>query len=281
MSTTIEKIVAPVLTEGDVLEELTILEAKNLTAQLRESLHESSKLYIHAWQHQVWKTLSYDSWDAYITGEFGDLRVKLTGEKRTETVIEMAQAGMPTRAIATSTGISKSSVNREIQKAQAAQKLPEKLETTGLDGKVRTGRKKPALDVDADLLDMPVDDLGIGYFKAPAPAAPAVKEPRKNAPPTPRQTSHGLEQVQDLARQMEEAVKASILSNQKQKFDPGQVTHQLVTTTTRSLLATAGLINQFNLQPDLTGENEEIISILESSVATLDAVLAALRGNDE
>ena len=80
---------------------------------------------------------------------------------------------------------------------------------------------------------------------------------------------------------MEEAVKVSILSNQKQKFDPGQVTHQLVTTTTRSLLATAGLINQFNLQPDLTGENEEIINILESSVATLDAVLAALRGDDE
>lgn len=44
MSTTIEKIVAPALAEGDVLEELTILEAKNLTAQLRESLHESSKL---------------------------------------------------------------------------------------------------------------------------------------------------------------------------------------------------------------------------------------------
>lgn len=278
MSTTIEKIVAPALAEGDVLEELTILEAKNLTAQLRESLHESSKLYIHAWQHQVWKTLGYDSWDAYINGEFGDLRVKLTGQKRTETVIEMAEAGMPTRAIATSTGISKSSVNREIQKAQAAQKLPETLETTGLDGKVRTSKKKPALEMDDSFLDMPVGDLGIGYFKGSTPTQKPEKEPQTSSPQT---TDHGLQQVQDLARQMEEAVKVSILSNQKQKFDPADVTHQLVTSTTRSLLATAGLINQFNLQPDLTGENEEIINILESSVATLDAVLAALRGNDE
>ena len=279
MSTTIEKLTAPAMSTQDVLGELSLLEAQSLTMQLRESLHQSSKLYIDAWQHQVWKTLGYENWDAYITGEFGDLRIKLTGEKRAETVIEMAEAGMPTRAIASSTGISKSSVNREIQKAQAEQKLPEELITTGVDGKVRVSKKKSQELPDEDIFNMSVDDLGISYFKS-APATATISEPAKKQA-TPTQPNHGLEKVQHLAGEMEEAIKASILSNQKQKFDAGTITFQMVSASARSLLATAGLIHQFNLQADLTGENEEIIKILESSVSTLDTVLADLRGSDD
>ncbi|MFW0168752.1 helix-turn-helix domain-containing protein [Rothia sp. P4278] len=278
MSTTIEKIVAPAIENTDLLEELPLEEAKTLTARLRDSLHDTSQLYINAWKHQVWKTLGYTSWDGYITGEFGDLRVALPKEERSQTVIQMAKAGMPTRAIATSTGISKTTVNREIQKAQEENKLPDELEITGEDGKVRTSKKKYAPVLDESLLDMPAESMGIGYFSSTKEDKPQVKV----SPPTSQaRLDYGLTAVEDLATELEEAIKASMLANNRQRFDSDVVTLHLVTATSRALLATAGLINLFNLQPDLTGENEEIIKVLDSSVLTIDTVLSGLRGDDE
>lgn len=282
MSSTIETLVESTIATTDLLEELTPEKAKELTSQLRNSLHDTSQLYINAWRHQVWKTLGYTSWEEYINGEFGDLRVALPKEQRSATVIEMAEAGMPTRAIATTTGISKSSVNREIQKAQQENKLPEELAVTGEDGKVRISKKKPAqLPLDEDVLNMSVADFGIEHYssaqqkKAPAPkvATPPVEIPVTQ--------ELGLDIVENLASEFEEAIRASILANDLEKFDAGTVPLHLVTTTSRSLLATAGLLHLFNLQPTLTEDNSEIIQALESSVNTLDAVLEGLRTDEK
>lgn len=282
MSSTIEALVESTIATTDLLEELTPDKAKELTSQLRNSLHDTSKLYINAWRHQVWKTLGYTSWEEYINGEFGDLRVALPKEQRSATVIEMAEAGMPTRAIATTTGISKSSVNREIQKAQQENKLPDELAVTGEDGKVRISKKKPAkMALDEDVLNMSVADFGIEHYssaqqkKAPAPkvATPPVEIPVTQ--------ELGLDIVENLASEFEEAIRASILANDLEKFDAGTVPLHLVTTTSRSLLAAAGLLHLFNLQPTLTEDNSEIIQALESSVNTLDAVLEGLRTDEK
>lgn len=282
MSSTIEALVESTIATTDLLEELTPDKAKELTSQLRNSLHDTSKLYINAWRHQVWKTLGYTSWEEYINGEFGDLRVALPKEQRSATVIEMAEAGMPTRAIATTTGISKSSVNREIQKAQQENKLPDELAVTGEDGKVRISKKKPAkMALDEDVLNMSVADFGIEHYsstqqkKAPAPK---VATPPAEIPVT---QELGLDIVENLASEFEEAIRASILANDLEKFDAGTVPLHLVTTTSRSLLAAAGLLHLFNLQPTLTEDNSEIIQALESSVNTLDAVLEGLRTDEK
>ena len=189
---------------------------------------------------------------------------------------------MPTRAIATTTGISKSSVNREIQKAQQENKLPEELAVTGEDGKVRISKKKPAqLPLDEDVLNMSVADFGIEHYSsAPQKKAPA---PKVATPPVeiPVTQELGLDIVENLASEFEEAIRASILANDLEKFDAGTVPLHLVTTTSRSLLATAGLLHLFNLQPTLTEDNSEIIQALESSVNTLDAVLEGLRTDEK
>lgn len=282
MSSTLEKITNPIIETTDILDELTLDDAKDLTHKLRNSLQHSSQLYITAWKHQVWKTLGYTSWEKYINGEFGDLRVALPKEQRTHTVIEMAEAGMPTRAISTTTGISKSSVNREIKQAQKENKLPEHLSTTGTDGRIRRQPTKQPLQLDDELLDQSVDQVGIGYFKSkPAtkttPASrsqPVQEEPRKT------ENTYGLAEVEKIATEYEEAIKASILANDRQKFNTADIPLHLVTATSRSLLATAGLINLFNLQPDLTKDNDEIIKTLESTVQTLDNAIDSLRGAD-
>ena len=98
----------------------------------------------------------------------------------------------------------------------------------------------------------------------------------------PRHTenTYGLAEVEKIATEYEEAIKASILANDRQKFNTADIPLHLVTATSRSLLATAGLINLFNLQPDLTKDNDEIIKTLESTVQTLDNAIDSLRGAD-
>jgi hypothetical protein len=71
------------------------------------------------------------------------------------------------------------------------------------------------------------------------------------------------------------------LANDRRKFNTNDIPLHLVPATSRSLLATAGLINLFNLQPDLTSDNDEIIKTLESTVQTLDNAIDSLRGADE
>ena len=84
-----------------------------------------------------------------------------------------------------------------------------------------------------------------------------------------------------MLRSTKKQFKPSILANDRRKFNTNDIPLHLVTATSRSLLATAGLINLFNLQPDLTGDNDEIIKTLESTVQTLDNAIDSLRGADE
>ncbi|WP_048779371.1 hypothetical protein [Rothia dentocariosa] len=278
MSSTLDKIIQDSTEETTFLEELGVNEAQSLTNQLHQSLENTIQLYIKAWRHRIWKTLGYANWNSYINGEFGDIRPSIPKAERQEAVIQMTESGMSKRSIASAIGVSKDTANRYAQKAREEKKLSSETLIYGMDGRRRLPVRTQLND---DLLDMPADAMGIGYFSQKDKNKPASKPQVVHKKPRETENTYGLAEVEKNATEYEEAIKASILANDRRKFNTNDIPLHLVTATSRSLLATAGLINLFNLQPDLTGDNDEIIKTLESTVQTLDNAIDSLRGADE
>lgn len=96
---------------GEVVADLTPEEARDLTEKLRTALSVSWELVKEAFRRRAWAALGYESWDDYCVHEFDDLRLRLPREERREVVVSLREAGMSTRAIASATGVSKSTVS--------------------------------------------------------------------------------------------------------------------------------------------------------------------------
>jgi hypothetical protein len=67
-----------------------------------------------AYHERDWGTLGYESWDAYVEGEFAGQLPKLSRDERRQFVAELREAGLSTRAIGSVAGISKDTVNRDL-----------------------------------------------------------------------------------------------------------------------------------------------------------------------
>ena len=101
--------------QGDTEPDLTVEEAQVLTAQIKdatESLWDMVKL---AYTRRAWAALDYDSWDAYLDGEFGNARLRLPREERGEVIHSLRDAGLSLRAIASATGTGLGTVHRELE----------------------------------------------------------------------------------------------------------------------------------------------------------------------
>ena len=89
-------------------------DAKQRADRIRRGLkswHELQNAITEAYRVRDWETLGYPTWDAYVTGEFGDLLPQFkSGDERREIVTSLSEAGMPTRAIASATATSKGTV---------------------------------------------------------------------------------------------------------------------------------------------------------------------------
>ena len=123
---------------------------------------------IAAYAARDWDTLGYDTWDAYIDGEYGEHRVRLPREQRREIVAGMSAAGMSTRAIGSAVGTSYDTVQRDLKTESSDRNLSDDEPRTvlSLDGRERPG-SRPATDaniwiepgadevVDAELVDEP------------------------------------------------------------------------------------------------------------------------------
>lgn len=91
-------------------------------AQERANRIRSGMRVLADWQTDViaaytardWAVLGYETWDAYLDGEYGEHRIQLPREQRREIVAGMAQAGMSTRAIGSALGASKDTVHRDL-----------------------------------------------------------------------------------------------------------------------------------------------------------------------
>lgn len=152
-----------------------IVQAPNTEeARARADRIRSGMRVLAEWQQDViaayaardWDALGYETWDAYIDGEYGEHRVRLPREQRREIVAGMSAAGMSTRAIGSAVGASKDTVHRDLG-ATVSNETDDRPETVlSLDGRERPASRpapdpnvwiEPSADevVDAELVDEP------------------------------------------------------------------------------------------------------------------------------
>jgi hypothetical protein len=152
-----------------------IVQAPNTEeARARADRIRSGMRVLAAWQQDViaayaardWDTLGYETWDAYIDGEYGEHRVRLPREQRREIVAGMSAAGMSTRAIGAAVGVHHDTVNRDVQATVGNTTDDQPRTVLSLDGRERPATR-PAVDenvwiepgtdevVDAELVDEP------------------------------------------------------------------------------------------------------------------------------
>lgn len=274
MTTFIQETIA-----GEVVPSITLIQAQEITQKLRNEYGKVEELVVSAYANRIWLVMGYRSWDEYIDGEFKDLAVTPPKDQRARTIAAYSEAGMSTRAISAVTGLSKSSVNREVKKAREEGLTESDTPVRGLDGKVRKASVAPAVELSDDILDAPVDDYGISGFstskKAESPVATAKKVE------TPAVKNPVLQEVIERAADFEKASIKAMEANGRERFDTKDVPEALVLSTSRALLVASGLLQLMNLQPDLFDAREGTVEHLESAVVTLDAVLDSLKGEDD
>ena len=89
-------------------------EARELTDRMKTGVAVMSELIKEAYQGRAWDALGYTSWDEYVTREFGTGQLRIPKEERTEYVASLRESGMSERAIASATGLSKTTINRAL-----------------------------------------------------------------------------------------------------------------------------------------------------------------------
>lgn len=90
--------------------------ARHLTDQIRQGLEITWNMIVEVYSGRAWKALGHTSWRDYCVKEFGNhhLAKALPRGERDELFVELREAGLSTRAIASATGASKSTVNRAL-----------------------------------------------------------------------------------------------------------------------------------------------------------------------
>lgn len=158
----------------------TAEEARELTDQIRAGMESVYHLIRSAYRGRAWQALGYATWDEYVTREFGNLHLRPPLEERQQVVVSLREVGMSTRAIATSTQMSQSTVARELRAAGESNDSPvESAPVHGVDGKTYAPRQRlqPVEDADViedeapevlegqssieDLLDRPASEAGV------------------------------------------------------------------------------------------------------------------------
>ena len=109
-----------VVEQVEVLVPLSQIDAQRLDGRIRRlaesargQLVKVAELVEEARRGRVHETLGFKSWTAYLADALGG-QLQLQGESRREVVQFLAGEGMSVRAIATATGVSKSTVDRDV-----------------------------------------------------------------------------------------------------------------------------------------------------------------------
>lgn len=123
-------------------------QARALTDRIKIAVEGTWQLIREAYTTRTWAVLGYDTWDAYCTAEFGNARLALPREERQEVVASLRESGLSTRAIASATGLSQSTVTRATESNESVAAV------IGVNGKTYTVTREPEV-VDAELADEP------------------------------------------------------------------------------------------------------------------------------
>lgn len=94
---------------------ITAADARRITDQIKAGVEAVWHLIEQAYTTRAWSALGYQSWDDYCTREFGTSRLRLPREERAEVVASLRESGLGPQAIAAATGLSRTTVRREIE----------------------------------------------------------------------------------------------------------------------------------------------------------------------
>lgn len=102
---------------ADLVTRSTERDATARAGRIRQGIHN----YLHtladiaaAYRQGDHFTLGYESWDAYLDGEYGAVRLKLPIEQRKKAISELRLEGMSTRAIGSTLGEPRETVRRDL-----------------------------------------------------------------------------------------------------------------------------------------------------------------------
>ena len=92
-----------------------------------DNLAEVPALIATAYQAEDWKTLGYESWEAYVSEEFGTSLLKLNTAMRKQWTRTLKDAGMSTREIAPVTNVSQATASRDSRESFDSRKPPRRI----------------------------------------------------------------------------------------------------------------------------------------------------------
>lgn len=166
---------------------LTREEATLLTNQIQKAITLAWDLIVRAYRGRAWAALGYNTWDQYCEGEFGHSRLSLPAEERRHAVRSLRENGLSTRAIASATGVTHTTIRNDLERS-GGEFLPTS-EVTGIDGKTYQSTTRTGDDevIDAEIVE---EEDGVG-------------EPRRRAP-LPKQFARPVTEVLRSARRVAE-----------------------------------------------------------------------------
>lgn len=97
--------------------DLSAVEARKLTDQIRRQLEFTWDLVVAAYQGRAWKVLGFETWNDYCVKQFGNQHIAIPREDRNEVIGSLRSAGLSVRAIADATGLSRGTVGNSVKKA--------------------------------------------------------------------------------------------------------------------------------------------------------------------
>lgn len=92
--------------------------ARDRARLIREGLAAVWDLLTAAYAAEDWKTLGYSSWEAYCIGEFQGRIPRLAKSERGGVVQELADHGMPIKAIAAATRIDRNTIRKDLRRGE-------------------------------------------------------------------------------------------------------------------------------------------------------------------
>ncbi|MEU6990307.1 hypothetical protein ABZ953_06550 [Streptomyces sp. NPDC046465] len=160
---------------NEIVQASTAEEARSRADRIRTGMRvlaEWQTDVITAYAAQDWLALGYDTWDAYLDGEFGEHRVKLPRDQRREIVASMSAAGMSSRAIGAAVGVDQKTV---VTDRAATEEFSSVGSTVlSLDGRERPASRSTPLEqevVEAELVDEPARPEPPKQKRRPLPEA--------------------------------------------------------------------------------------------------------------
>lgn len=197
---------------------------------------------IAAYVARDWEALGYESWDAYLDGEYGEHRVRLPRDQRREIVAGMSAAGMSTRAIGAAVGVDQKTVVNDRAATEEFSSVPETV--LSLDGRERPASRPPA---DENTWAEPGADEVVDAEFVDEPARPEMPKPKRRPLP---------EAFTDAGRDLTRAAERLARLTEDDRFAKNrETTHHQVPELLGALEHTARLVQAMDLPA--TGASEE------------------------